>query len=135
MTPALRRVGFTAHVTSSVGWLGATAAFLPLAVAAVTSSNAVVVRSAYVAMNVIGLYVLVPLSVAAFVTGVVQSVGTKWGLFKHYWVVAKLALTTGATLLMFVHQFMAIEVAAIHIARGIGAHGHGHGWSDQNEAR
>jgi hypothetical protein len=36
MTPRLRKFALTAHVTSSVGWLGAVAAFLALAVAGLT---------------------------------------------------------------------------------------------------
>jgi hypothetical protein len=34
--------------------------------------------------------VIVPLSLAALLTGVVQSLGTPWGLFRHRWIVAKL---------------------------------------------
>jgi hypothetical protein len=112
MTPGIRKLSFTAHVTSSVGWLGAVAAFLPLSLAALTSADTLIVRSAFIAMNLVGLYVLVPLSITAYVTGIVQSLGTRWGLFKHYWVIAKLALTSGAMLLLLVHQFMAIRVAA-----------------------
>jgi hypothetical protein len=39
MTPRLRKFALTAHVTSSVGWLGAVAAFLALAVAGLTGQN------------------------------------------------------------------------------------------------
>ncbi len=37
MTPGLRKFARTAHVTSSVGWLGAVAGFLALAAAGLTS--------------------------------------------------------------------------------------------------
>jgi hypothetical protein len=47
--------------------------------------------------------VIVPLSLAALLTGVVQSLGTPWGLFRHRWIVAKLALTVVATVLLLVH--------------------------------
>jgi hypothetical protein len=112
MTPGLRKLTLTAHVTSSVGWMGAVAGFLALSVAGLTSGDAGTVRGAYLAMNVVGLYVIVPLGLAALVTGLVQSLGTQWGLFRHYWVVVKFALAIGATVLLLLHQFTAVAGAA-----------------------
>ena len=51
MTPRLRKFALTAHVTCSVGWLGAVAGFLALAVAGLTSQDAQMVRAAYLAME------------------------------------------------------------------------------------
>jgi hypothetical protein len=114
MSPVLssyqRKVFLTAHVTSSVGWLGSVVAFLALA--GVSSDEADVVRAAYLAMNVLGQFVIVPLGLAAMATGLVQSLGTHWGLFRHYWVVVKFVLTVGATLLLLLHQFTAVAGAA-----------------------
>src|SRR5215218_6585420 len=50
MAPCLRKFVLTAHVTSSVGWLGAVTVFLALAVAGLTSQDAQTVRAAYLAM-------------------------------------------------------------------------------------
>lgn len=104
MTPRLRKFALTAHVTSSVGWLGAVAAFLALAIAGLTSRDALTVRAAYVAMELIGWFVIVPFSLAALLTGLVQSVGTTWGLFQHYWVLAKLVLTIFAVGVLLLHM-------------------------------
>ena len=93
MTPRLRKFALTAHVVSSVGWLGAVAAFLALAVAGLTSRDAQVVRAAYLAMDLIARLVIVPAALASLLTGFVQSLGTPWGLFRHYWVLAKLLIT------------------------------------------
>ena len=41
MAPSLRKLALTAHVTSSVGWLGAAAAFLAVAIVGLTSRDAV----------------------------------------------------------------------------------------------
>ena len=103
MKPAARKAALTAHVVSSVGWLGAVVVFLTLALVGLLSSDFEVVRSVYIAMNVAGWFVLVPLCAAAFVTGVIQSLGTPWGLFRHYWVIVKLTITVLATgiLLMY----------------------------------
>ena len=63
-------------------------------------------------MNLIGLYLIVPLSFAALLTGLVQSLGTHWGLFRHYWVLTKFVLTIGATALLLMHQFSAVAKLA-----------------------
>ncbi|MFD3695073.1 hypothetical protein ACFWUZ_02780 [Streptomyces sp. NPDC058646] len=104
LPPRLRKLTLTLHVTASVGWLGAVAAFLALAVAGLTSGAPQTVRGAYLAMDVIGWYVIVPFSVASLLTGVVQSFGTVWGLLRHYWVIAKLLITVVATVLLLVHM-------------------------------
>ena len=112
MTPSLRKANLTAHVASSVAWLGAVAGFLALSIAGLVSRNPDVVRGVYVSMNLIGLIVIVPLSFVALLTGLVQSTGTEWGLFRHYWILLKLVLTIGSTLLLQLHQFTAVAGAA-----------------------
>jgi hypothetical protein len=113
MTPGLRKFALTTHVTSSVGWLGAVGAFLALAVAGVGSEDAQIVRAAYLAMHLTTWFVIVPLCLAALLTGIVQSLGTTWGLFRHYWIVTKLLLTVLATLILLVHTQPIDRVAAI----------------------
>jgi hypothetical protein len=103
MTPGLRKFALTAHVTASVGWLGAVAGFLALAIAGLTSQDAQRVRAAYLAMDVTGWFVIVPLSLASLLTGLIQSLGTTWGLFRHYWVLVKFLITIFATALLLVH--------------------------------
>lgn len=100
MTPRLRKFALTAHVVSSVGWLGAVVSFLALALVGVTSNDNQMVRSAYLAMELTTLFVMVPLAIASLVTGLVQSLGTTWGLFRHYWVLVKLLLTMFATIVL-----------------------------------
>ncbi|MGQ0841925.1 DUF2269 domain-containing protein [Actinokineospora sp.] len=103
MRPRLRKVALTAHVTTSVGWLGAVLCVLALAIAGRTSQDAQVVRAAYLAMDLTGWYVLVPLSIASLLTGLVQALGTTWGLFRHYWVLIKLLITVVATAILLVY--------------------------------
>ena len=115
MTPRLRKLALTVHVSSSVGWLGAVGAFLALAVVGLTSHDAQTVRGAYLAMEPAAWYVLVPLAFASLLTGLVQSLGTTWGLFRHYWVLFKLVINVFATLVLLMYmktfRFMA-DVAA-----------------------
>ena len=100
MSPGLRKVALTAHVTSSVGWLGAVAGFLALAIAGLTSHDPQRVRSAYLAMELTAWFVIVPLAFASLLTGFVQSLGTSWGVLRYYWIFAKLVLTVIATVVL-----------------------------------
>ena len=102
MTPSLRKFAFTAHIISSVGLLGSIAAFLALAVAGLTRQDAQIVRAVYLAMDLTARFVIVPLAFSSLLTGLIQSLGTPWGLFRHYWVLAKLLLTAFATIILMV---------------------------------
>jgi hypothetical protein len=94
----------TSHITFSVGWLGAVAVFIALAVTALTTMNNQIARSALLAMDISAWYVIVPFSLASLLTGLVQAFVTKWGLFKHYWIVIKLFLTIVMTILLLLHM-------------------------------
>jgi hypothetical protein len=100
MTPSLRKLLLTAHITFSVGWFGAVAAFLALAIAGLTSRDAQMVRTAYLAMELTARFVIVPLALASLISGLIESLGTPWGLFRHYWVLVKLLLTIFATIVL-----------------------------------
>jgi hypothetical protein len=104
MPPALRRAMLAAHIICSVGWLGAAAAYLALGVAAEVSMQPQVARAAWIGMEISGWFVIVPLGCLAYLTGLVQSLGTPWGLFKHYWVVIALVLTTLSLAVMLLHM-------------------------------
>ena len=100
MTLRLRKFALTAHVISSVGSLGAVASFLSLAVAGLVSQDTLTARAAYLAMELIAWYVVIPLVLSSLLTGLVQSLGTAWGLFRHYWVVVKLLITLFVTFVL-----------------------------------
>jgi hypothetical protein len=104
MPPAVRKLALTVHLTSSVGWIGAVIAYLALGVAAVTSADAQTVRAAWIAMDLTGWWVIVPLAIAALATGLVMSLGTPWGVFRHYWVLLSLALTVLCTVVVVLHM-------------------------------
>lgn len=102
MPPRLRKTVLTAHVATSVGWLGAVLAYLALDVTAVTSQDVQTVRGAYAAMEVTVLYVIVPLALASVLIGIVNALGTPWGLLRHYWVLVKLLLTVFAATVLLI---------------------------------
>ena len=103
MTSAIRKLALTAHVSVSVGWLGAAAAYLALAITGLVTRDSDLASATYLSMEIIGRVILVPLSLAALLSGLVQSLGTEWGLFRHYWIVAKLSLTVPATAVVLLH--------------------------------
>jgi hypothetical protein len=102
MTPGLRKLALTGHIIASVGLLGSIAAFLALAIAGLSSQDEQLVRAAYLAMEMTARFVIVPLAIASLLTGLIQSLGTPWGLFRHYWVLVKLLLTVFATIVLLV---------------------------------
>jgi hypothetical protein len=104
MPPGLRKFALTAHVTSSVGWLGAVVVFLALSVVGLTSQDAQTVRGAYLVMEPAAWFVLVPLAFTSLLTGLVQSLGTTWGLFRHYWVLFKLLMNVFATIVLLMYM-------------------------------
>jgi hypothetical protein len=104
MPAGLRKFTLTVHLSCSVGWVGAVVAYLALGISAVTSQNAETVRAAWIAMELTGWFVIVPLAVAALLTGLVVALGTPWGLFRYYWVLITLMLTILATVVLLLHM-------------------------------
>ena len=97
LPPAVRKLALTAHVVTSVGWLGAVVAFLALTVTALTASPSPAWRAAYPAMDLLTRHAIVPLAVGSLLTGLLSSLGSSWGLLRHYWVTTKLGLALAAT--------------------------------------
>ena len=102
--PGLRRAVLSLHLASSVGWIGAVVAYLAIGLSAGAGANAQSVTAAWIAMEVTGWYAIVPLAIASLVTGVVISLGTPWGLFRHYWVIVSLLLTLFCTVILLLHM-------------------------------
>jgi hypothetical protein len=103
MKPGSRKLALTAHIASSVGWIGAVTCFLALAIAGLTNDDVLATPAVYVALDLTYRYVIVPFGLASLLTGFVSSLGTEWGLVRHYWVLVKLLLTIPLTTLMLVH--------------------------------
>jgi hypothetical protein len=114
LAAGVRKIALTMHVAVSVGWLGAVLVFLALAVVGLSSQDAAMIRGAYLLMEPAARWVLLPLAFASLLTGIVQSLGTQWGLFRHYWVVFKLVLTvlSAAILLLYMRTFRLMALIA-----------------------
>ena len=116
VSPGLRRLILTAHITTSVGWLGAVIAYLALDIVATAGQDLASVRAAFFGMEAIIVYVIVPLALASVLIGTVNALSAPWGLFQHYWIVVKLGLTLFAITILLLEiqnvRYMA-EVAEI----------------------
>lgn len=112
MPPRLRKAVLTTHVATSVGWLGALIAYLVLDIVATTSTDPTTARSAYFAMDLLVRYAIVPLAITSLLVAVVNALGTPWGLFRHYWVLAKFALILVATTVLLVEAPTVAQLAA-----------------------
>jgi hypothetical protein len=111
--PALRKFTFTTHVTSSVGWIGAALVFLTLAAIGLSSQDERTVRGAYLVMAPAAWFVLVPLAHTSLLSGIVLSLGTPWGLIRHYWVVLKLIITVFSTVLLMIYMGTFRQMAGV----------------------
>lgn len=114
-TPFWRKFFLTLHVATSVGLAGAVGGFLALAIVGAATPEVELARTSYVAMATLTWTVIVPLAAASLVLGLVQSLGTPWGLARYYWIVVKLVLTiiAVAVLLLQLRTIDALAQAAL----------------------
>jgi hypothetical protein len=126
MAPAARKLALTVHVTCSVGWLGAVVGSLAGGITGLLSQDEQLVRAIYLTLAATGWSVLVPFSVASLLTGFVLSLGTRWGVVRHYWVLLTLTINVVAivVLLLYVQTLTYLaEIAARAPASGGGLMG------------
>ncbi|WP_067430930.1 hypothetical protein [Nocardioides jensenii] len=102
--PRVRRLLLAVHLACSIGWIGAVCAYLALAFAVPPARDPEVVRAAWIGMELVGWYALVPLAVGSLVTGILMGAVTRWGLLRHYWVVISLVGTTLLTAVLIFHM-------------------------------
>lgn len=112
MKPPTRKLLLTVHIVFSVGWVGAVLAYLALAVTGLASGATPRITAAYLAMEMVARWVIVPCSLLAVVSGVVQSLVTEWGLVRHYWIFVKLVLSVVATAILILHFRVIVQMAA-----------------------
>jgi hypothetical protein len=89
--PRWRKAILTLHIVTAVGWLGTDLVLVTLGTAGLAGVDAAVVNPA---QGLIGLVLFTPLSLLVWLVGVVNAVGTPWGLVRHWWVATKLAIVT-----------------------------------------
>src|SRR3954464_14629776 len=81
------------HVVTSVGWMGqALALFVLLALGLGSEDSATRIAATSMAHE-IDTVLLAPLANASAFTGFMLAASTAWGYFRHWWVLAKFAVT------------------------------------------
>jgi uncharacterized membrane protein len=93
LAPKLRKLVLTVHVIASVAWIGGSLCLAALDITGLLTDDLEVRQAAYVSAGIIGSRVTSPVSLLAFASGVLISVGTKWGLFRYWWVLISLIAT------------------------------------------
>jgi len=119
----VRRALLVTHVVVSVGWLGLTLGVLALGIAGATAGSAEAAAGAYRSMNVLGDWLLIPVSLLSLISGVVLSLGTPWGLARYRWVYVKfwLTLVTTAATAFALRARIDAAMADVAAGRAVGA--------------
>lgn len=111
----LRRLLLTVHVVAAGGLVGTDLALVALGVSSVAGADP---RTVYPAASLMETFLVAPLAVVAFATGVVLAVGSRWGLLRHWWVTIKLATTAVLTLLVVLVLVPSLAASADAAAAG-----------------
>ncbi|MEV0086478.1 hypothetical protein [Saccharopolyspora sp. NPDC050642] len=113
LSPRAYKLWSTVHLVVASAWLGVTAAKLVLGLAAVLTGAPPRAQSLYLAVDAVDV-AFPPLAIATLLSGVVLSLGTRWGLLRHYWVVTKLVLTVAVIV-------TAVQLEDRHVRRAVPA--------------
>ena len=90
-----RKPLLVAHLIVSGTWLGAVVANLFLGISAATTGREELADSYYAVMDRLVNNLMPAAAIATLATGLLLALTTKWGLLRHYWVLAKLVLGLG----------------------------------------
>lgn len=98
----------------SVAWLGLSLGLLTLGLTAYTTQDPSLTHASYRAMKVFADWLLAPVALVTFGSGLVLSLGTPWGLARHRWVWIKfwLTLATAAATIFALRPEIAHAAAA-----------------------
>jgi len=109
----VRAALLTVHVAASVGWLGLDGALITLEVTGLRSDVPGIRAGIATAMAALVCRVLMPVVLISLTSGLTLTLGTSWGLVRHWWLLAKsgIAVVLSATGLMLLlprlHQVLA----------------------------
>jgi uncharacterized membrane protein len=98
LRPAARRALLTLHIIAGVGLLGDVAAVLAVNIRAATTDDPALAAASYELLAMFTVLFGIPLSLISLATGILLGLATPWGVLRHAWVTAKLALLIGVLL-------------------------------------
>ncbi|MEV4333868.1 DUF2269 domain-containing protein [Streptomyces sp. NPDC049597] len=114
----VRRGILVVHVAASAGWLGLTLGLLALALTAFTTGSVPAIEASYLSMKVFTDWLVLTLAFLTLFSGLVLSLGTKWGLARHWWVFIKFWLTLATTTASVLALRPGVNEAAGSVASG-----------------
>jgi len=100
LTPTTRKWLLVLHVVVSVGWLGLNVGLLTLEITGLTTDDPTTQHAAFGALYLIGGPLLIPVSLLAYVSGILLGYYSRWGVLRYRWVLVKFTLTTVAVVLV-----------------------------------
>lgn len=112
LSPGKRKLWVMLHVGLSVSWLGIAVSMVVLSAVGYTTENAGLRHGAYELMHVFDLFIVIPTMMLSILTGLVVSLGSKWGLVKHWWVLLKLVIALSIPAVAIVESQWVQELAA-----------------------
>jgi hypothetical protein len=98
LRPATRRALLTVHIIAGVGLLGDVAAVLAINIRAAATDDPALAAASYELLAMFTVLFGIPLSFAALGSGILLGMSSIWGVVRHAWVGAKLALLLGVIL-------------------------------------
>ncbi|HET7220537.1 MAG TPA: hypothetical protein VFJ02_20935 [Vicinamibacterales bacterium] len=94
----LRLTVLTVHIMVSVGLLGDSAGFLAVAIRLASTDGVAAAAELVKVLQMFSVVFGIPLSFAALLSGLALGLGTRWGVFRYPWVIAKLMLIVSVML-------------------------------------
>lgn len=113
LTVKQRKWLVVAHGLCAVAWLGSALCSLVLGIAAASIGD---MHTIYSALDILDKVVIRTFAPGTFITGILLSVFTHWGLFRFYWIIAKEVLALSVMLLGFFLVSQWIEEAVAQTA-------------------
>jgi hypothetical protein len=86
------QAALTVHILTSVGWFGIAIVVAFCGIVGSSTGDGPLAHALFRAME-ISPWLSIPFGLAAAASGVVLSLGTKYGLIRYWWVVIKIAIT------------------------------------------
>lgn len=99
MTTGRRKSAVTVHVVAALALLGVSTVVLVAGVHAATRGDARDAQAVYSLLRLLTFSLDLPLAAVTLLSGVLLALTSRWGMFRHWWVIAKLAIY-GATLVI-----------------------------------
>lgn len=87
-----RKVTLVTHVTSVGGWIGMDLVLAVLSLRAWFADSPRVRAVAMQSLELFGVLPMISLAVLSLITGLLLGLGSKYGLVRHWWVLAKLGI-------------------------------------------